>query len=125
MNIETKNGIAIIHTDDVVITDVQSALDLMATVRYETDCDRIAIPKSAVKEDFFVLSTSIAGEILQKFVTYQVKLAIIGDYTKYTSKPLRDFIYESNNGTHIFFVATEDEAIKKLSGVAVIAENLE
>jgi len=36
----------------------------MATVKYEVDCDRIALPKSAVKEDFFVLSTGIAGEIL-------------------------------------------------------------
>lgn len=116
MNIVEKNGVARIQSDEILITDAQSALDLMATVRYEASCDRIAIHKSAVKEDFFVLSTGIAGEILQKFVTYQVKLAIIGDYSGYTSKPLRDFIYESNKGNHIFFVATEDEAIAKLAG---------
>jgi len=117
MNIEIKNGIAFIHSNEIIITDAQSALDLIATVRYEVDCDYIAIPKSAVNEDFFMLSTGVAGEILQKFVNYQVKLAIIGDYSKYTSKPLRDFIYESNNGSHIFFVATEDEAVERLSGV--------
>ena len=113
--IEVKNGIAVIKTDEVIIYDVQSALDLMATVKYEADCDRIAIPKLAVKEDFFVLSSGIAGDILQKFVNYQVMLAIFGDFSVYTSKPLRDFIYESNNGSHIFFTATEDEAIKKLT----------
>lgn len=114
-----QNGveIAVVQSGEgeIIISDVRSALDLMAAVRYEFDCDRIAILKSAVKEDFFILSTGIAGEILQKFVTYRVKLAIIGDYSGYTSKPLQDFIYESNNGSHIFFIAAEDEAITKLA----------
>lgn len=54
---------------------------------------------------FFILRTQLAGEILQKFINYQAKLAIYGDYTKYTSKPLKDFIYESNKGNDFFFVA--------------------
>lgn len=37
--------------------------------------------------------------------------------SEYTSKPLRDFIYESNKGKDIFFVSSEDEALKKLSSV--------
>jgi hypothetical protein len=108
--------IAVVDSDGIIITDIQSALDLMATVRYGTECDRIAIPKEAVAEDFFVLSTRLAGEILQKFVTYQCKLAVFGDFSRYTSKPLRDFIYESNNGSDIFFVADENEAVIKLAG---------
>jgi len=116
MEIEVKNSVAVIQSDEVIVTDTQSALDLMATVRYEVGCDNIAISKTAVSEDFFVLSNGIAGEILQKFVNYRVKLAIIGDYSFYTSKPLKDFIYESNKGSHIFFVATENEAIAKLTG---------
>ena len=115
MNIEIRNGIAIINSDEILITDAQSALDLMATVRYDTDCDCIALSKSAITEDFFVLSTGIAGEILQKFVNYYFKLAIIGDFSFYTSKLLRDFIYESNNGNQIFFVETIEEAIEKLT----------
>jgi ribosomal protein S18 acetylase RimI-like enzyme len=115
MTIRETNGAAIIQSDELLITDAQSALDLMATVKYETGCDAMAIPKETVAEDFFVLSTGLAGEILQKFVTYHVKLAIIGDYSCYTSKPLRDFIYESNNGNHFFFVGTEAEAVAKLT----------
>lgn len=117
MNIEVKNGIAFIQSEKPVITDAQSALDLMAAIRYENGYDRLAIPKSAVTEDFFTLSNGIAGEILQKFVNYRIKLAIIGDYSGYTSKALRDFIYECNNGSHIFFAASEEEAVAKLSGV--------
>lgn len=65
--------------------------------------------------DFFVLSSGVAGEILQKFVNYQAKLAIFGDYSKYTSKPLKDFIFESNKGKNVFFVDDENQAIEKLS----------
>ncbi len=116
MKIEVKQGVAIIQSDAPLITDAQSALDLIATVNYETGCDAYAVQKSAVAEGFFILSTGIAGEILQKFVNYRVRLAIIGDFSRYTSKPLRDFIYESNKGSHVFFVSTEDEAIAKLTG---------
>ncbi len=116
MTIQTKDGVAVVNSDEILISDTQSALDLMATVKYETDCDCIAIPKSAVAENFFILSTGLAGDVLQKFVTYRVKLAIIGDFSRYTSKPLHDFIYESNKGSHVFFTGTEAEAIAKLTG---------
>ena len=72
MNIEclTENGIdiAVISSDEAVITDPQSALDLIMSVKYETGAERAAIPKELVCEEFFVLSTGIAGEILQKFI---------------------------------------------------------
>ena len=114
-----RNGeiITQVETEETLITDVQSALDLMATVRYETGADRMILPKIALDERFFVLSSGLAGDVLQKFVNYQLKIAIVGDYSGYTSKPLRDFIYESNNGSHVFFVATVEEALEKLSCV--------
>ncbi len=121
MNIEkiTTNGknIAIVHSDDIIISDVQSALDFMMSINYETDSHSIILNKDAIISEFFDLSTKIAGDILQKFVTYQFKFAIVGDFFIYTSKALRDFIYESNNGIHFFFVSTIEEAISKLSNV--------
>lgn len=112
-----ENGVLIaqVESGEVLITDVQSALDLMATMRYETGADRMILPKDALDERFFVLSSGLAGDILQKFVNYQLVVAIVGDYSGYTSKPLRDFIYESNNANHVFFVPTVEEAIQKLS----------
>lgn len=110
-------NIAIINGTELLITDVQSALDLMATVRYETDCDRIVLPKSAISEPFFELKTRIAGDILQKFINYQIKLAIVGDFSIYSSSSLKDFIYECNKGRDLFFVADEAAAIEKLSSV--------
>ncbi len=107
--------VAVLMGDEIVLTDEQSALDLLATVQYETGTNRIAIDKAAVAEDFFVLRTGIAGAILQKFINYDVKCAIIGDFSNVTSKALRDFIYESNQGKDIFFVATLEEAVMRLS----------
>ncbi len=100
---------------EILISDPQSALDLMMSVKYQTGAARIAMDKQAVNEAFFVLSTGLAGEILQKFINYGVKAAFWGDFSHYTSKPLRDFIRESNRGTNFFFVSTQAEALEKLS----------
>ncbi|WP_082398712.1 DUF4180 domain-containing protein [Merdimmobilis hominis] len=62
-----------------------------------------------------MLSSGLAGEILEKFVQYQVKLAIVGDFSQYTSKPLQDFSRESNQGNTVFSVASEKETVKRLS----------
>lgn len=119
MNIETveTNGkiIAVVSGSEAVITDVQSALDLMATVRYQADCDRIVIHKALLSESFFDLKTRLAGEILQKFINYQVKVAVVGDFAEYTSKSLGDFIYECNKGKDILFLAEEEQAVQRLS----------
>ena len=111
-----ENGnIARLTSETLLITDVSSALDLLTTVKYETKCDRMIVDKSAVTEDFFKLSTCLAGEVLQKYVNYRVKLAVVGDFSLYTSKPLKDFIRESNRGRDFFFVGTDEEAIEFLS----------
>lgn len=107
--------VAVVESDEKLITDVQSALDLIATVQYESGSKRIVVEKRAVADDFFVLSSGLAGEVLQKFINYHTKLAIVGDYSQYTSKPLHDFIYESNSGRDVFFVGTEEEAVERLS----------
>lgn len=120
MNIEhlKDNGIdiAVVSGDEMVIVDTQSALDLAMTVKYETGAERIVIDKSVICGDFFILSTGMAGEILQKFMNYHVKVAVYGDYSHYTSKPLKDFIYESNQGKDFFFVSTKEEAVQRLMG---------
>lgn len=113
--IENNIEIAIVSSSDILITNVQSALDFIATVGVETGCHRIVLNKSSICEEFFDLKTRLAGEILQKFINYHVKIAIVGDFSVYTSKSLRDFIYESNQGKNIFFLPDEKQAIKKLS----------
>ncbi len=73
--------------------------------------------KMPLQKNFFVLSSGLAGEVLQKFINYHVKVAIYGDYSKYTSKPLHDFIYESNKGKDFFFMNSREAAVEKLLAV--------
>ena len=103
------------NSEELLIADVQSALDFIMTIKFETDCTNIAINGEAIVEDFFVLSTCLAGEILQKFVNYGVRFAVYGDFSNYTSKSLNDFIYECNKGRDIYFQPDVSLAVDKLS----------
>lgn len=118
MNIEkvTKNGIscAVVRSDSTVITDTQSALDLLIDIRYGALTDNIVIDKNLIDRNFFILSSGLAGEILQKITDYGGRIAIYGDFSGYTSKPLRDFMYESNKGNTVFFAGSEAEAVDRI-----------
>lgn len=104
-----------VESDCKVITDAQSAIDLLMSAKYELGTKNLLIAKRLVAEDFFILSTGLAGEVLQKLINYGGRIAIYGDYSRYTSKPLKDFIFESNKGRDVFFTATRDEALDMLS----------
>jgi arsenate reductase len=113
--VNTGNGkVVVMNYDAPIIRSGQSALDFAVTVGRAHDCQRIVVNKGMIAEDFFDLSSGVAGEVAQKLVNYGVRLAVVGDFSGYTSKPLRDFIYESNRGKHLYFVADEEEALKKL-----------
>lgn len=111
MTLEKKGSAALVCGEEILITDGTSAMELLATARYETGCSAMILRKEQLDEAFFRLSSGVAGEVLQKFVNYQMRLAIVGDFSRYTSKPLRDFIYESNQGTQISFQPTVEAAL--------------
>ena len=75
MTIQTveQNNIlcAVINSDEKVFTDAQSALDVLMTAKYDVGT-----------KDFFILSTGLAGEILQKYTNYGGRIAIYGDYSR-------------------------------------------
>lgn len=116
-----QNGdskVAIADSADVIIHDVQDALDLMASISYNNNgCYKILINKSNITEDFFELKTGLAGDVLQKYANYKVKLAIVGDFDEYNSKSLKDFIYECNNGKQVFFLKDKQDALHALHSI--------
>jgi len=108
------NNIAVPGSAGILIHGTQDALDLLAEASY-LDSNKIIIYEGQVAPSFFELKSGMAGEILQKFSNYNVQLAIVGDFSKYTSKSLRDFMFESNKYGRINFVGSFEEAKKKLS----------
>ena len=105
--------IAAIYSPTPIIIDLQTGLDVLTNAQYRYS-NSIVINKEAFSEDFFSLKTGIAGDVLQKCVTYHIQLAIYGDFAPYTSKALRDFMRESNRGPHVFFATSKEEAVNHL-----------
>ncbi len=118
MNLEYRqiNGlnIAVAVATHRIINETQDALDLMADANYQ-GAGRIILFEHQLAPEFFDLKSGMAGEILQKFSTYRVKLAIVGNFSNVQSKPLRDFIRESNRYGHVNFTGSEEEALEKLT----------
>lgn len=108
-----NHNICELISDNIIISNLQDALDILGNSHY-LDATKIIVNKNQLCPEFFDLKTKIAGDILQKFSTYDMKLAIIGDFENITSKSLRDFIYESNKNGRILFVKNIDIAIDKL-----------
>ncbi|MET0766467.1 MAG: DUF4180 domain-containing protein [Aeromicrobium sp.] len=76
----------------------------------------VVIPAERLPDDFFTLSTGVAGEIAQKFVNYRLKLAIIGDISQRVddSESLRAWVTESNRGQQLWFDTTFDAFTERL-----------
>ena len=107
MEIKTHNidntKVAEIITDKVILRSTEDGLDLLGSLYYQ-GFDKIIIHEKNITPEFFDLKTKIAGEILQKFAQYQMPLIIVGDFSKYKSKSLNDFIFESNKSQQINFI---------------------
>ena len=106
--------ITVVRSQDIIFQNAEDAAELLMNCRYNGS-ESIIINEANLPPAFFDLKTGLAGDILQKFSTYQGRLAIIGDFSKYESKSLKDFIYESNKQGRINFVNTIEEAEKALS----------
>ncbi|MDO9256021.1 MAG: DUF4180 domain-containing protein [Bacteroidales bacterium] len=106
-------SIAELADEFFLVTRPQDVLDIFGDLM-SRDCERIIIHERNLHADFFDLKTRLAGEILQKFSNYRVKLAIVGDFTKYQSQSLQDFIFESNKSNYVLFTDNIDLAIQKL-----------
>ena len=113
INIPTIDNrkIAEIISDNIVLQTVEDAVDLIGNMSYQ-GFDKLIIHEENMIPDFFELKNKIAGNILQKFSQYSMPLAIIGDFEKYESKSLNDFIFESNKGNQINFVTTVEDGLK-------------
>jgi hypothetical protein len=108
-----KIRIAEVIAEGIVMNDAQDALDIMANASQQGARSVIMFEKN-LQPEFFELRTGVAGEILQKFSNYHMKLAIIGEFDKYRSQSLKALIRESNRGTQIFFVPDRETAVIKI-----------
>ncbi len=106
--------IAEVMAPEILINTPEEALQLIVDLYYQEGINKIIIHENNIIPAFFDLKTGIAGEILQKFSNYKAQLVIIGDFTKYPGKSLKDFIYESNKGQLVNFLDSLELAVERL-----------
>jgi Domain of unknown function (DUF4180) len=81
------------------------------------EAELVIVPVQRLDPAFFDLSSGLAGDLLQKFVNYGIRLVILGDLSAYTasSAALRAFVAESNRGRAIWFLDDLDELDARLA----------
>ena len=103
---ETINSVVVEWLDAAgpKLGSVQSGLDLIGD-SYGQEIALFAIPVGRLEPDFLRLSSGLAGGFVEKLQQYGFRLAIVGDIGAQVekSKPLHDFVYETNRrGQHLF-----------------------
>jgi hypothetical protein len=114
--LEQRAGVPVLicADDGSPVTAAQDALDLIGAAFSRSDV--VALPVGRLDERFFLLDTGLAGEIMQKFVNYRIRLAVVGDISGHLarSSALRALVHESNRGRQIWFVNDLDELDRHL-----------
>lgn len=101
--------------DGAPLRNDRDAVDAIAAVA-EHRSEVIVIPTERLDGDFFRLGSGVAGQIIQKFLTYRFRVVILGDISTHlqASSAFRDFVYECNSGSNVWFVTRLDELKNRL-----------
>lgn len=83
----------------------------------EAGAQWVALPAIGLPSGFLDLSTGVAGEIAQKCLNYRIGLAVLGDLSASAARSaaLHDWMRESNQGHHVWFLADEGELASRLA----------
>ncbi len=108
--------VLVCDTDGASITTVQDALDHLIGAAFAC-AEVVAVPSTRLDGRFFDLSTGFAGDILQKFANYRLRLVVIGDIDRHlaASSALPDLVREANRGQDIWFLPDLDALSERLA----------
>lgn len=104
-------------SDGSLIASEQDGADLVGE-GLSSRAGLVALPASRLAPAFLDLGSGLAGAVLQKFVNYRIRLAIVGDISAAVgrSRALADFVRESNQGAHVWFVEDLARLERRLGG---------
>ncbi|MGW4499767.1 DUF4180 domain-containing protein [Micromonospora sp. NPDC004336] len=104
--------------DGPPIVTEQDALDLVGAAFL--GAETVAVPAGRLDASFFTLGTRFAGEVMQKFVNYRLRLVVVGDISAHlaASAALRALVEESNRADHVWFVPDLDALDARLAATA-------
>ena len=116
-NLYDLHGVRIFEcpTNGPAVQSEQDALAILGEAMAQ-QAELVLLPVDRLSPSFFQLRTGLAGAIAQKFVTYRMRLAIIGAISPEAleSPALQAFINESNRGDRIWFLEHIGDLGKRL-----------
>ena len=78
-----KAMVAEVAVNEMLLAVPEDVNDLLGNAYYQ-GFDGMIISADKISPRFFDLKTRLAGEILQKFSTFQMRLAIVGNFSTFT-----------------------------------------
>ena len=97
------------------IATEQDALDWVA-ICGENETDRLLLYADCLTDDFFRLSTGVAGGILLKFVNYRLKVAAVIPPALANQGKFGEMVIETNRGNQFRVFDDRKDAVEWLSG---------
>ncbi|MCE1253807.1 MAG: DUF4180 domain-containing protein [Anaerolineae bacterium] len=83
--------------DGVLLDGEAAALDLVAGCM-EYTCNRLLLPEGVLPDTFFQLKSGVAGQVLQKFVNYHMRVAAVIDPRMAREGRFGEMVLEANRG---------------------------
>lgn len=80
-----------------VLSSEQDAIELVSAC-FSNDIDSLLLHERSVSPDFFNLRTGLAGAVLNKFQTYNIKTALIIQDMGLLEGRFKELVIESNKG---------------------------
>jgi hypothetical protein len=103
--------IAEVQPDNPRIDTPRAVNDIIGEA-FSRRANAVILPESVLDSAFFALRTGLAGEILEKFANYGLRVAITGDISRYLaeSEALRNFVGGADHDGQVFFVPDAEAA---------------
>jgi hypothetical protein len=121
VTVESINETVVLHlpAEGPPLATGQDALDLIGEA-WGAGAEILAVPAARLAPSFFDLRSGDAGDFVQKFVNYHLRLVVLGDISAHlaASGALRDFVRESNRGAHVWFVDGPEDLAGRLVAAA-------
>ncbi|EMP2574543.1 TPA: DUF4180 domain-containing protein [Serratia marcescens] len=94
----------------------ENDVSLFIAPAFEHEAGMIALPVHRLDAAFFQLKSGIAGAVLQKFINYRLRVALLGDITPWLaqSNALQDLVREANRGEQVWFLPSLAELEQRL-----------
>lgn len=74
----------------------------------------VVVPVERVPDLFFDPSSSLSHDVTTKFVTYSMRLAVVGDVTTRATGPAATWVEACNRGSELWFSPTFEEFSARL-----------